>query len=70
VFRQQLAAYTQSVRHVPGSDPYDIPLWSAVWDTMFDADLRTGTLSSPEVLGKILQDDLDFPMWEPPDPVP
>jgi hypothetical protein len=37
---------------------------------MFDADLRTGTLSSPEVLGKILQDDLDFPMWEPPDPVP
>jgi hypothetical protein len=69
-FRQELAKFTQAFSRIERDDePYDIPLWSAVWDTIFD-DPYTGALSNPEVLGKILEDDLDFPVWRPSDDTP
>jgi hypothetical protein len=50
------------------ADEHEKPHWSRLWDEMLDADKATGQLNSPEVLGKILQEHLDFPRWDAPDP--
>lgn len=40
--------------------------WFQVWDVLFDAGKGLGGLSSPEALGEILQNHLDFPLFDRP----
>jgi hypothetical protein len=65
-FRLKLANVkgpTKTVR--PGQeDAYEEPMYAQVWDELFDSG-AIGNMHSPEDLGPILQDHLDFPRWVP-----
>jgi hypothetical protein len=65
-FRQELATLdgTGSTVHEGQADVHEEPLWASTWDELFDAD---GNMHSPEELGPILQQYLDFPRWKPGD---
>jgi hypothetical protein len=66
VFRQKLANLKGkgTIERAGQGDEYEKPLWAHVWNELFDADPEGG-LHWPEGLGKILQDHLDFPVWDP-----
>ena len=63
-FRQKLAELTGPSKALRNG--VEQPFWSRVWDAMFDRySGEGGGLRSPEVLGQILQQALDFPRWDP-----
>ena len=63
-FRQKLATLKgpSKTQRSGQQDTYEKPFWSQLWDELFDA---SGNLHSPEKIGEILQDHLDFPRWDP-----
>jgi hypothetical protein len=69
-FRQKLAALEGPSKPVHERTPreYQQPFWSRMWDATFDTSWPN--IHSPEVLGRILQELVDFPRWQalPPEP--
>jgi hypothetical protein len=63
-FRLRLADVKGPARTVrPGQDDaYQEPMYAQVWDELFDS--RGSDMHSPEDLGPILQEHLDFPRWD------
>ena len=60
-FRQAIAALKikGTIERSGQGDSYEKPAWSHIWDYLHDADIEGG-LHSPEGLGRVLQDNLDF----------
>ena len=64
-FRQKVAELTGPSRTLPTGVVQ--PFWSRAWDALFDAfRVEGGGLRSPEVVGEMLQQAVDFPRWSPP----
>jgi hypothetical protein len=63
-FRQQLAECQgpSKTRRTGQGDAFEEPFWAQVWDELFD---DSDNLHTPEEIGKILQEHLDFPRWDP-----
>jgi hypothetical protein len=63
-FRQKLAAFDgpTRTRRAGEEGEYEEPFWAQVWDELFDS---SDNLHSPEEIGEILQNHLDFPRWNP-----
>ena len=70
-FREKLLAFQGGSPETVKTNTGDVikPYWSRVWDHLFDSFNDVG-LHSPEVIGKILQQELDLPRWDPPPPPP
>ncbi|MDA0159055.1 hypothetical protein OM076_02160 [Solirubrobacter ginsenosidimutans] len=63
-FRQKLATFEgpTKTQRAGQKDEYEEPMWAQVWDELFDS---SDNLRSPEEIGEILQNHLDFPRWDP-----